>query len=364
MRLPTVGRPEALGGLLLIAALLATRLRDGHLQAAVLSVLLGAMGAAHPAGAVLLSLGLAAYYATVLALRPALARLAAIGAGAVAVFLILMLLSPNGLADTLSGMLLHAEHQVGRSAEGIGQLIRYFFFWWDRFFFSALMLALVPFLLAEAARRRRVAAPGLLVPACVGLAGGIWLFGLRDPRTSYNLAMFFPVAALLTVWLLARYLDRRAFRAAAVLAAAALLCGAVSALSLVKTGVEAAAMLRAGRSYDEAKAALAAALPPQAFLYYDEQDEGLWVLVDGRDYPRLRQSGPGWPDGAIAPVRPAFLLSTGTPPFVPFANGVHAFSRPAVAFDWRAAERPSLFGVETTRFRTGYSFYLLREDGR
>jgi hypothetical protein len=102
--LPTLGRPEALATLLVIvAALGAMRLRGAALVV-FLGIVTGLAGATQPFGAVEMVAAIGLGWSIREPARVALGRTAAVGAIALAIFAVVLALSPHGLSETLLGM--------------------------------------------------------------------------------------------------------------------------------------------------------------------------------------------------------------------------------------------------------------------
>jgi hypothetical protein len=363
MRVPTVGRPEALASLFVVGAIPTLFLTKERWRLIALTAASGLIGATHPVGAVIFTMLLSGYFSFTHASRSACVRALAVGFGGIAISLTIIAVSPNGFLDTILGTAAHASFQIQRHVESWWELFHYLFFWWDRFFFFSLYLLILPAGLAVLLLSKKLPkSPQLFFASCILVALGVWYFGFRAPPTTYNLSMFFPVCAialiLLNAWLLRRADARRLGYG---LAAATLLCGGVSSLAIVKFGIEFAYTKVDDRSYDEARAlAESPMLSDRKCIYYDES---LWVLFD--HYDHLRQLAPSsTKNDSCADDDVPILVASGSFPFHEWKNAEVAFDNEDIVLDWRAAHRPEAFGITITKFLSGYSFYAIEGKRR
>jgi hypothetical protein len=117
MRVPTVGRPEALASLFVVGAISTLFLNKEGWRLIALTVASGLIGATHPVGAVISIMLLSGYFTFTHAPRSACARALAVGLGGATISLAIIAVSPNGFVDTILGTATHASVQIQRHAE-------------------------------------------------------------------------------------------------------------------------------------------------------------------------------------------------------------------------------------------------------
>jgi hypothetical protein len=326
--LPTLGRPEALGTLLVLLAALAALKLEGRGLVAALGVILGAAAATQPMGGLQLALVVVLYFAASRPPRRALADSAAAGALAVLLFAAILAASPHGLGETLAGMARSYPHTPWSAPPGSS--------WWRPWmlarrstFYGLLLIATVACGTHLLVRyRARLRSPSLFAAAALLLAACFYhgSFTHKSLR-HYNALMLGPLFfGILLAWAaLVPRAGARWARAAVLAGVAATAVGFLGHLAFFPW------FLRHARPLDEARAE------------WSRVDEGsrapvsmignLWVLTE--DYDRL----------AIAPVtaledprrlRPVLLLGqrpehAGRAPAVPGFALVRDLFNPALA---------------------------------
>jgi hypothetical protein len=367
MQPPTVGRPETLAALLVVAGTLllivngtGARSTPGRLLGSPVlgGIVLGLLAVTHPVGALIGGLLAGLYWSILLRWRDCVTIGVSTLITALATATVVLTLSPNGISDAITGFLTHSRIQTGRGSDDLRTLIHYLFFWWDRFFFFGLILVVsIVFALRLAAPDSRPKSPALFCMISAILVWTVWFTSVRNAPASYNLAMFYPIFTTLAGFLLATVIRDGRLRYANVFGVALISCGLLSSISLTKVGVEFAFMIRDGKTYTEAKAALSRILPTQGQIYVEASN---WVLLD--DFHRVREGMQPWSATNSDADAPAYYVSAGAVSFTPWRSAADSFEEEAVIADWRPADRPSLFGVQVSKFFPGYSFYVLRSS--
>jgi hypothetical protein len=361
MRLPITGRPESLGEVFVLLATGAFLFLPRRWWLAVVAICAGLLGATHLIGAALLGACACLAIVWICPTREAIRTMKLLGSGSLALALAVLVGSPNGLVDTLHGQWIQAQLLSHRGNPGLlGSVTQLFLQWEDFCFLGAFLLlaVLTPVLrpgMVSGLRHRPLAL--LAVPAVL-LA--IWVAAFRFPATSYNLAMFSSSVFLLLMRLLAdaSVAGGRRFVVGAV---AALVCALVSSLALVKQGADVTAALRAGRSYDQARAAVAGAMPAAGCVLVDFRS---WPLFD--DYDRMRHVDFG--SDADRTRRDVVACRPGEP-FLPLmlrfsGAGCGAWADPGagrILLDNRTTQRPTLLGHPSAKFPAGYAACLAEQ---
>jgi hypothetical protein len=298
--LPTLGRPEALGTLLVLLAALAALTLEGRPLLVALGAVLGVTAATQPMGALQLALVAVLYFAATRPPRRALAAAAVTGALAAAVFAAVLALSPHGLGETLAGMARSYPHTPWGAPPGSS--------WWRPWifarrstFYGLLVLAAVAggaHLLGR--RRADVRAPWLFAVAGTLLAACVYHGSLTHKSLRhYNALMLAPLLyGVVVAWAATAGLRApRLARLAATACVAATAAGFLGHLAFFPW------FLRHGRSLDAARAEWSRApVPPAAPV---SLIGNLWVLTE--DYPRL-QVTPVTALGDPSRLRPVLLL--------------------------------------------------------
>ena len=112
MHLPLVGRPEALGELFVLGAVICILIQRWLMASLIMAVILGLMGATHPVGAILLGTLLAGRLAYSLKSVEAIKSIAVIAIVGFVITLMLLMISPNGLFDSVQGIGEHAKFKI------------------------------------------------------------------------------------------------------------------------------------------------------------------------------------------------------------------------------------------------------------
>lgn len=341
------GRPEGLATLWVLLGAHAF-LSRGPSAWPLHGLLLGLLGATHPAGGFLAGLLLAA---ATLASRPrlgdALRWLAGAAALALVLFALLLHLGPWGLAETLAGIVRHADLALA-GRDSTESLRTYWITNAGATFFALPYLLLLASLTALLVRRRREVHP-LLLPAALLLGGAAWTLSLRAPELAYNLQLFAPLVFAGNL--------RAAFDGAPrrrLLQGAATGVHALAAAGYARSLVLFFFFLSAGVPLDEARRDFAriarSAQPPVAVT------SSLWVLSE--DYADLRALPFGTPaeriPGSLFVVQQSYS-GLREPPAVP---GFHLTEERFVRRSCR------LFGIEIARTVPGYGFAVYARGGR
>lgn len=320
--LPTLGRPEALGTLLvLLAALAVWRLRGWWLTAA-LGALLGATAATQPMGGVELGLVVLLYFAFTRRPASAVGHAAVVALLGGAVFLGLLAAGPHGARETLAGMARSYPHTPWSAPPGAE--------WWKPWlllrrstFYGPLLLASL-FCGAHLLRlhRERLRAPALFAAGVLALGACFYLGSLTHKSLRhYNALMLSPLFFGLALAWLAHVQTtspgRRVARAAVVA------CLAATTLGFLGHVVWFPWFLRHGRGLEHARAEWRRTpLPPGARV---GMLGNLWALTE--DYDRLRVTpvtdladprhrpqvlllGQRHEHGGRAPVLPGFTIAS------------------------------------------------------
>lgn len=340
------GRPEVLATTwsLLLALLLIGRGLDLP-RLALGGVILGLLGATQPLAGLLMATVCAALISWRTRPRSAVLGTIALGCTSVAVFLLVLLASPNGLVPTLEGVIEHSRHAVlGRVSSA-----SLWTYWIADPWLPAVAL---PFLLvialsAGAISRLgfRPASPALfLVSAGAGallVARNLW----QAPEQSYNILFLAPLvvvanaglasalsASAVSPWFTARI---------AALANGALAMGWLRAMALAATYIIAGTPLEQGR------------------LLFSESTRGidrigvtasLWVLTEG--YERLEVLALAAMPGAAQVDALLVQQNYSGAREAPELPGWH------LSRDGFAREGPKLLGVPLGRTMPGYAFAL------
>lgn len=361
MRLPSVGRPEALADLFILGALgSALWLSPGKREYGYL-LFLGLTGATHPAGAVLLSLLAGMEIAIRRPLQQAIARLAAVVGGGFALCLVIISLSPNGLSATLEGMMYHHELLSQRAGEWlersfmekIPDIGRYWLLWWDRAFFGPVALLALGLLGAFPFRHTRKIESIYLYGTLFGLLLlAVWFFGIRIPPTSYNIALFYPLfLAVGFRWLTG--LEKRSMVRRNAAVSLLLFLTLLPSLALVKYATEWSAARQASKGYHEAREVADSLKNSYDRIYFNK---GLWVLFDGEDYTKMWLLNYRRPPGKSLPEGKAVIFVSSRGAAEDWKKGTEGLHEVRPLYDWEAAGRPTLFGVEVSSYPPGYSF--------
>ncbi len=183
------GRPDILASLLIAVSTLAATATSGRLQASVLGVSLGLLGATHPAAAVIGALAVSTWFAG--SFGGAVSRwagaLALTGSIAALVCAGMLMLGPYPIAEVVRGIAAHAR-MVAVTSEGASGI--YYFFLQPNAFGYGFVFVLLLIGAGFSLQTR----PPALVLATGGLCLlTVWYFALRSPNRAYNLLLFSPV---------------------------------------------------------------------------------------------------------------------------------------------------------------------------
>jgi hypothetical protein len=344
------GRPE---GLATFWVLLGTHvfLSRGPAAWPVYGLLLGLLGATHPAGGFLAGLLLAA---AILAFQPrlgeALRPLAGAAVLALALFALILHLGPWGLAETLAGIVRHADLALA-GRDSTESLRTYWITNAGATFFALPCLLLLAILPAFLARRRPDAHP-LFLPAVLLLAGAAWTLSLRAPELAYNLQLFAPLVFAGNLRAAFGGAPRRRLLqgiSAGVhgLAAAGYVRGLILFYFFLSTGVS---LDEARREFARIARTARIARPPVAVT------SSLWVLSE--DYALLRALPAATPaeriPGDLFVVQQSYS-GLREPPALP---GFHLVEEHFVGDACR------LFGIEIARTVPGYGFAVYARGER
>lgn len=293
---PTTGRPEALATIFVLAGITISLYTKGWIEAILQGIVIGLLGATHPAGAViavaLLGIFHAFRYRTLQALQSS-AIAAILG---VVISLAIISISPNGLIDTLMGVKLHAAKELGRGSS-IQEIINYWLFWSDRFFLAPMLfLCLLLVFLFGFFQRQKIGSFGLFNAWLCGTVFLTWLFGLRAPTTSYNWALFQPLTLCVLLSFLFRDQGLRIVNKSLVLPIVCLML-AISVSAPLQT-IERYRLISStdmtfANAQDQVKATLTTTNLKSARSLCvigegDKKPDRLWVLFDVQDYYRIR----------------------------------------------------------------------------
>jgi hypothetical protein len=273
--MPTEGRPEALGVLVVLAATGVCLLKPERPRILELGVLLGLMGVAHPVGAIYLGLALGVRAAAQAPWKRAAGNFLAIGALSLAVAAAITALSPHGLVETLRATMQRVPVGITSSWS------QYEWSYWllaGRSSFSGLLLVAAAAVGAIELIRigRGIAAPALLAAFALALTAAVAYTSLRVPARNYNLLMFSPLLyALLIRWVA----EGRSRLGAALVIAIIWLTGA----GFARDALAFPAFLAHGTGLDEARAAYARILGDRPGV--SVLGSG-WVLSD--DYQKFQ----------------------------------------------------------------------------
>ena len=250
----TSGRPEALGTLVVISAMVCTSLAKPGWRWVVLGTALGIMGCTHPAGSLLFALAIAMFYFVNAALTRALTALLKTAALSLLVFLGLMLLSPNGLMETIRGIAMHASSLASRQVSG--SLWDYWILNPNATFYGIIFcVSVIGAVYVAFAHRTRIQslAPALLT--AILLTAATYYFVFRLPPSVYNATMFAPLFFWANLhsarYLIGKYRESR-FRIRAI-RSAFLLAAGLAAIGFVRVAVLFPYFLTEGVSLETAR---------------------------------------------------------------------------------------------------------------
>jgi hypothetical protein len=253
--LPTLGRPEALATLLVVAAALgALRLRGAALVA-FLGIATGLVGATQPFGAVEMVAASGLAWSTREPTRTALLRTGAAAALGLAVFAAVLALSPHGLSETLLGMARAFPYTPWAAPPGEG--------WWKPWITARRSTFYGPLLLLAAACGAHLLARGGGVrsrpafTAC-GLALAACLYHgslTHDSRRNYNALLLSPLLFAVVVYWFAASRSWAGARWARLGRAACLACVLGTAAGFLGHLAALPWFVAHGRGLDEARAA-------------------------------------------------------------------------------------------------------------
>jgi hypothetical protein len=194
--LPAEGRPEILATLLLLLALLVVYRVKASIQWLPLGMLLGFMGATDAVAALMCAALLISYFAVTHLAKRALAYLVACAFTSVAVFLLVLLISPNGILDTIKGMAAGARESIIPSWGS-----------WNYWFFAGrtplsgitVAVSTIFAIWLWVHYRTQIKCQSLFWLGVLFFCAFAWYFSLRAPARNYNLLVFTPLACLLFV---------------------------------------------------------------------------------------------------------------------------------------------------------------------
>jgi hypothetical protein len=194
------GRPEVIGSLSLLGAMLTFLSQRGLLRDLLVAAALAIMSISHPVGAILSLLLLCMFYASSMVWRDALKSLFVIGLAAAILCACLLALSPNGLANTLIGTL-HRSRESLPAGRGT-------YYDWKPWMFSGhttfsgvtILLAFITSVSMVFRYRKHIGSWSLLLGACGAFIWVSYVLVLRVPNRAYNLLLFNPLLFAIIIY--------------------------------------------------------------------------------------------------------------------------------------------------------------------
>jgi len=348
MFLPTVGRPEILASIFLVAGVTIVLYTKGLVEAILQGCIFGLLGATHPAGAVIavavFGLSCAVKYRYLNALR----QTTIVTVLGVLVCLVLISISPNGLLDTLAGLKIHSDMQIERNIGSVLNVIKYWVFWPDRFFFGPILVLTLFLFSAEGwFHYKKISSPLLSLIWLLIIFFLIWFFGVRVPPTSYNLAMFQPITYCVLIYLLFRVQTVKVSKRKVVRSLACLMLLA-SLVSPVRTILMYQSMLSTGKTYAAARNQIETAIADGQFIFFTGST---WALSE--NYEHMWPWKSDWKRSSPPPSEDKFLLQQEA------RTGQFRLPENAsLELEWRSFEKPKFFGLPLSRSPSGYGFSL------
>jgi hypothetical protein len=285
--LPTLGRPEALATLLVVAAALGAMRLRGATLVVFLGVLTGLLAATQPFGAVELAIVIGLAFSIRERTAVAAGRTAAVAAIGLGVFAAVLAVSPHGLRETLAGMARAYPHTPWAAPPGEG--------WWrpwvtarrSTFYGPLFVLAILcgAHLLARTPPRSRPVFWACALALCACLYHGSLT---HHSRRNYNALLLAPLAFGIVVYWFAASAAWATTRIGRVGRVACLACAFLTAAGFLGHLAAFPWFLAHGRGLDTARAAWRSVVfPPEARRVLMGN---LWSLSE--DYDRMELLSP------------------------------------------------------------------------
>jgi len=371
MRLPPVGRPEALASLLALVAFLLIATSLSWIILLACGIVVGVLGASHPIAAVIFNVGLAVWiFAVSDTARKAIARLFLVYAVSLATAAIcLQFVAPYGFLEHIEGLRSHGRVASTHrdSTKSIVSTLRYLLAWWDRFFFGPASLVVIIIGVSYAIRITPNRSRRVVVVICAAIFLLLtWFLAVRVAPNSYNLSQFQPIVYLILVILfcnisqLRASCDRNINKASITAFVVIFALVTPSLLPYLKFGTEYYWAVRSQTTYSQVEGKVGSLLSEElpvsgGWMFLNDHNNyiGTPRIKDTASISKLLQDNP---NGVVLILQ--LLPSIGSEMLISSEQLVDFNSQ--VLLDNRARFRPTLFGYPVTRFDSGYSLLIIK----
>lgn len=350
---PMSGRPELLASIfLLLGVIIFTCVRSLYISSILLGVLLGLLGATHPAGAIIAAvvflLGTAYTFSSPKVIQLVLTSFAI----ALVTTFTIITLSPNGLTDTLAGISLHSKIQLGRTDSGFLLVLKYWILDPKGLFFGPLILFSFLLFITNSISIYRGNNTTIYYYVCsLLLLYFFYFFGFRTAPTNYNFILFQPVAYCILLYELYKSNPNKntLINSSSRLSKnITILMLSLSLLSPFRTSFLFFDYLNSGKTYDQARHTVSSSLSGNEHLFFTGS---MWSLSE--NYEMMWPWNQDMPDRFLNAHTTENVLvqqEARTPHFIP-RNG-------SLIEDWRYLRKPSFFGFPVGNRPQGYGFSL------
>jgi hypothetical protein len=265
--------------------------------------------------------------------------------GTLALFCIILQLSPNGLSNTIDGIRLHSVFVFTRSDRSLSLFVHYWLLAPLNFGFLVVFILCAVFYVREISSKLADAVPFkkiLVLLLNILIAFGVVKFILYAGPTIYNATQFIlPLSAylLLNIWSSKKAGIKQLFSAVTL---AAYLSGTI----LFLRGLVLFADNRQdGRTYDNAKSVVNRFVNKNNTVYVTGS---LWSLFDNLDSVKVFRETNFKKDDIV-------IIQQAYHPFPEILK-----NKCTIVYDWTTAEQRKFFGIPITNSPQGFSFTICR----
>ena len=353
MILPMSGRPELLASVFLLLGVIIFTCVKSLYSSVLLGVVLGLLGATHPAGATIAAVVLLLASAYTFSSPKVIQFVLTSFIIAFVTTFTIITLSPNGLTDTLAGISLHSKLQLDRTDSGLLLVLKYWILDPKGFFFGPLILFSFLIFIVKSISIYRENNTTIYYYFCsLLLVYFFYFFGFRAAPTNYNFILFQPIAYFILLYELFRKSSSNKntliISSSRISKNITILMLSLSLLSLFRTSFLFLDYLNSGKTYDQARHTVSSILSGNEHLFFTGS---MWSLSE--NYEIMWSWNQEMPDRFLNTHTTENVLiqqEARRPHFIP-QNG-------SLIKDWRYLRKPLFFGFPVGNRSQGYGFSL------
>lgn len=318
-----------------------------------LGILLGLMGATHPASAVMSFFSLLIYFSLRHSSKTILKYLALVGSLAIVFFFLGLSLSPYSISEQIPGILRHMRQAYRKGVQPAEQFLpMYFFNPQGPLYGIWLLLISVGSFLFTFTHFSKITSRFFYTVGFIGLIFSVYRFGIYNFYRVYNLLAMAPLLFCLLFWY--SFQKPSIFRQTFLL-----IFLMIFSLGTARAVIQFIPYLNSGISFDQAKALFSSHISGEGGIIMDGPN--LWLLAEPRDYSRITLDSPVMKDGQAYQkpfyrtyILQQYMTTQNTPP-----ERVGEF---VLKHNFFSPSQPEIFGIRVGKAMQGYGFALYERE--